>query len=232
MPALAGQARTPSKRRQAVARLTSTSFATVPHFFLRRELDAEALVQFKKQFRVPGDGGEKVSFSDLLLRALALALRDCPWANTVWHNDTLVALPAPAVGLVVGLDDGLLIPVVEEAERLPLEELARRRTALVAAVREGKLSAAVFGGAATSLSNLGHTWVDDFTPVLAPPQSTMLAVGRVAPRPFVVEGQVCARPTLRLCLAVDHRVMDGEPAARFLRAIVECLEQPHRMVVS
>jgi pyruvate dehydrogenase E2 component (dihydrolipoamide acetyltransferase) len=232
LPALAGQARAPSKRRQAIARLTSASFATVPHFFLRHELDAEALVQFKHQFSTSEkDGkGEKVSVTDLLLRALALALRDCPWANTVWHNDNLVALAEPAVGLVVSLDDGLLIPVVDNADRLSLGEVACKRAALAAAARQGKLSAAALRGMATSLSNLGRTCVDDFDPVIAPPQSSMLAVGRIAPRPFVSDGQVCARPTLRLCLAVDHRVMDGEPAARFLGRIVAYLEHPHLML--
>jgi pyruvate dehydrogenase E2 component (dihydrolipoamide acetyltransferase) len=231
IPAIAGQAREPSKRRRAIARLTSASCATVPHFFLRSEIDASALVQFKGQFPVSGDAAAgKLSFTDLLLRALALALRDCPWANTVWHNDTLVALPLPAVGLVVNLDDGLLIPVVDGADQLSLGELARRRAALVTAARQGKLSAEASRAVAASLSNLGHTRVDEFAPVLAPPQSSMLTVGRIAPRPFVVDGNVCARPTLRLCLAVDHRVLDGEPAARFLGQIIGYLEQPGRML--
>jgi pyruvate dehydrogenase E2 component (dihydrolipoamide acetyltransferase) len=99
---------------------------------------------------------------------------------------------------------------------------------VVAAAREGKLG--TLQTAASSLSNLGRTYVDEFAPVIAPPQSSMLAVGRLAHRPFVVEGKLCVRPTLRLNLVVDHRVMDGEPAARFLGRIVEYLERPERMV--
>jgi pyruvate dehydrogenase E2 component (dihydrolipoamide acetyltransferase) len=214
-----------------VARATAESWATVPHFHLRSELDATALVEFREQFlgRPKEESGPRVSLTDLLLRALALSLRACPWANVVWRDGAPVELPAAAVGLVVSLDDGLLIPVIEGADRLEVVEVARRRAEVVAAAREGRLSAGAWQPAATSLSNLGHTRVDEFTPVLAAPQSTMLAVGRLAPRPFVVEGRLCARPTLRLTLAVDHRVMDGEPAARFLGRLVESLERPEML---
>jgi pyruvate dehydrogenase E2 component (dihydrolipoamide acetyltransferase) len=230
-PIVGGQAREPSKRRRAVARMTAASFATVPHFHLRCEIDAGALVDARTRLLpvVEAATGVKLSFTDFFLAALARALRDCPWANQVWHRDALVTFATPAVGLVVGLDDGLLIPVFGDADRLGLGELARWRGELVTLAREGRLGAGALGGAVSSLSNLGDTRVDDFSPVLAPSQSSMLAVGRIALRPFVVDGQVCARPTVRLCLAVDHRVMDGEPAARFLGRIVECLERPAGM---
>jgi pyruvate dehydrogenase E2 component (dihydrolipoamide acetyltransferase) len=206
--------------------MTAASWATVPHFHLRCELDASALIEFRQRFidQVGEENASKVSLTDLLLRALALALRDCPWANAVWQDDGPVALPGAAVGLVVSRDDGLLIPVIDGADRLSLPDLGRKRAAVVAAAREGKLG--TLQTAASSLSNLGNTCVDEFAPVIAAPQSSMLAVGRLAQRPIVVAGKVCARPTLRLNLAVDHRVMDGEPAARFLGRIVEYLQRP------
>jgi pyruvate dehydrogenase E2 component (dihydrolipoamide acetyltransferase) len=226
-----GAVREPSKMRRAIARRTSAA-AAVPHFYLRAEIDAAALAEARQQLLpvVEAACGVRLSLTDLLLRALARALRDCPEANTVWQDDALVTLPSPAVGLVVGLADGLLVPVLDAADQLDLSALARRRAGLVAAAREGKLSADALRVAATSLNNLGHTRVDDFLPVLSPPQSTMLAVGRLAVRPFVTDGRLAARPTLRLALAVDHRVLDGEPAARFLGRIVDYLEHPGRML--
>jgi pyruvate dehydrogenase E2 component (dihydrolipoamide acetyltransferase) len=130
------------------------------------------------------------------------------------------------LGLVVNLADGLLIPVVRNVDKLTLPALAKRRAELTAAARAGKLSAADAQGGAMSLSNLGNRPVDEFAPVIASPQSGMLACGRAAPRPVVVQNQLAVRTTLRLCLAVDHRVMDGAPAAEMLGCIVDILEHP------
>ena len=168
--------------------------------------------------------------TDFLLRALALALRDCPFANTIWQDDTIVRLADCDVGLVVGLSDGLLIPIVRRADQGDFAVLSRQRAALVEAARAGKLAAEALQGGASSLSNLGNTRVDEFAAVLPPPHSSILAVGRAASRPFMVDGRIGARTTLKLCLSVDHRVMDGVPAGEFLGRIVEGLEQPLQLL--
>ena len=134
--------------------------------------------------------------------------------------------PAGDVGLVVSLEDGLLVPIVRGADAGGLDALVRQRASLVEAARSGKLPAEAMQGGATSLSNLGHAGVDEFAAVIASPQSSMLAVGRAAPRPWAVAGGLAVRPTLKLCLAVDHRVMDGAPAAEFLGRIAAALEKP------
>lgn len=217
-----------SSMRRAVARITAQSFATVPHFYLRAEVDATAVSELRKQLleQVQKDFGVRLTLTDFLLRAMALALRDCPKMNRIWQNDTIVELPTIDVGLVVGLPDGLMIPVITEADRLDLMNLAKTRADLIAATRLGKLPAKASQGGATSLSNLGNTCVDDFSAIICPPQSSMLAVGRMAPRPFVVDGELCVRPTLRMCLSIDHRVLDGALGAEFLGRIIELLEQP------
>ena len=133
------------------------------------------------------------------------------------------------MGLVVGLPEGLMIPIVRSAATGDLGSLAKQRTSLVAAARAGKLSLGALQGGATSLSNLGNTRVDEFAAVIAPPQSTMLAVGRAAPRPYVFDGRLAVRSTLRLCLSVDHRVLDGAPAAEFLGLIVDLLDTPGKL---
>jgi pyruvate dehydrogenase E2 component (dihydrolipoamide acetyltransferase) len=213
--------------RRAVARRTAQSAATVPHFYLRAEVDASALLHAHEEARKSFHGSHRArpTITDFLLQALARALRDCPTANRIWRAETIVQLPAADVGVVVSLEDGLLIPVLRGADRQDALELARRRRDLVEAARCGKLPADAMQPCATAISNLGASRVDEFAALIPPPQSTILAVGRVAPRPWVVDGKLDVRPTIRLCLSVDHRVLDGVPAARFLERIVAGIEQ-------
>jgi pyruvate dehydrogenase E2 component (dihydrolipoamide acetyltransferase) len=128
------------------------------------------------------------------------------------------------------MPDGVLIPSLEDANRLSLCETARQRNELVEAARRDRRVPTHSAIAATSLSNLGPSRVDAFSAIIAPPQSSILSVGRLAQRPFVVDGQLCARPTLQLTLTVDHRVLDGAPAAEFLGRIVDYLEAPAKML--
>ena len=217
-----------STMRRTIAQRTAESFARAPHFYLRTEVDATALLELRERLLpdVEQAAGIRLTLTDLLLRAQALALRDCPYANAIWQNDQVMRLSGCDVGLTVGLDDGLLLHIVRGADAGGLAALVRRRASLVEAARAGNLTAEAMQGGATSLSNLGNTCVDEFAAVIAPPQSSMLAVGRAAVRPFVADGQLVARTTLKLCLSVDHRVMDGGPAAKFLGRIVELLEHP------
>lgn len=214
--------------RRAVAAKVAESFATVPHFYLRSEVDATLLVQLREQnlAAIEKSCGVRPSITDFLLRAMALALRDCPTANRIWQNDGIVQLPTIDVGLVIQCGDGLMVPVIQNADRLGLMEMARQRAKLTEIVRSGKAPAELFHGGATSLTNLGRRRVDEFTAIISPPQSSILAVGRLAERPAVYEGRICVWQTMNLTLSVDHRVMDGVPAAEFLDRITELLETP------
>ncbi|MBA3710600.1 MAG: 2-oxo acid dehydrogenase subunit E2, partial [Planctomycetes bacterium] len=143
-------------------------------------------------------------------------------ANRTWVGDDAVPLPQPAVGLVVSLDDGLVIPVIP-----PAADLAALATARHAAVERARAGTAMTNDrCATSLSNLGQGRVDAFSAIIPLGQSSILAVGRASPRPWVVDGALTVRTTMRLCLSVDHRVLDGQPAAEYLGRIVELIEQP------
>lgn len=218
--------------RRSIAERTALSFSTIPHFYLRAEVDATELVKMREHLLevVERECGVRVTVTDFLLRAQALALRDFPAANSVWQENSIVRYADADVGVVVGLPDGLLIPVIRAAQNLSLVQLAKERARLVEAVRAGRFNAEMLAGGATSLSNLGTTRTDEFAAVIAPHQSSMLAVGRAAPRPYVVDGRLEIRTTIRLCLSVDHRVLDGGPAAEFLGRIVELLEAPKALV--
>jgi pyruvate dehydrogenase E2 component (dihydrolipoamide acetyltransferase) len=221
-----------SAMRRAIAEKTALSFATIPHFYLRVEADVTSLMDLRSQLApaIEREAGVKLTITDFLLCAMARAAVEFPFANCIWRGDTLVELPTVDLGVVVGLEDGLLIPILRSADKLGLVELARRRSDLVAAARAGKLTAADTQGGAMSLSNLGNSPVDEFAAIIAPHQSTMLAVGRAAPRPYVVNGQLEVRTTVRLCLSADHRVTDGGPAAKFLGRVVQWLESPAQLV--
>ena len=221
-----------SSMRRAIAQRTAASFASAPHFYLRCEVDATALIKLREELlpEIQRASGVRLTLTDLLLRAQALALRDFPVANSIWQDDKIIALPTCDIGLVVGLRDGLIIPIVRGAEASDLATLAKQRASLVEAARSAILPREALQGGATSLSNLGNTRVDEFTAVLPSPHSSILAVGRAVPRPFSVEGLIGVRTTLKLCLSVDHRVLDGGPAAGFLGRIVELLEAPDALV--
>jgi len=220
--------------RRAIAEKTAASFSSVPHFYLRAEADVTELVALRQELasQWASRGEIKPTLTDFLLRAMALAVPRFPFANQVWKDQSIVTLPTVDLGLVVGLHDGLLIPVLRRVDQLSLAEVVKRRSDAAAAARAGKLGAADTQGAAMSLSNLGNSPVDEFAAVIAPGQSSMLAVGRAAPRPFVVKDQLAVRTTLRLCLSADHRVMDGAPAAELLGRIMELLEEPSRLIAA
>ncbi len=222
-----------SPMRLAIAKLTSQSFATVPHFYLRAEMDATALVDLRSQLldKMQKETGVKVTITDFILRAMALAMKAVPEMNQIWQNDNVVSLSQNDIGMVVGLSEGLLIPVIAYADQLSFPALVQRRAALTAAAREGKLPAeAMKTHIACSLSNLGVSRVDEFAAIIPPPQSSILAVGRIAPRPYVVSGQLAVRQTMKLCLSVDHRVLDGTQAGGFLGKVIEYLEQPNSLL--
>jgi len=214
--------------RRAIAEKTALSFATIPHFYLRVEADVTSLMELRSQLApaIEREAGVKLTITDFLLCAMARALVEFPFANSIWQGDALVELPTVDLGVVVGVENGLLIPILRSVDKLGLVELGRRRSELVVAARAGKLTAADTQGGAMSLSNLGNSPVDEFAAVIAPTQSSMLSVGRAAPRPFVVAGQLAIRTTLKLCLAADHRAMDGGPAGQMLGRIVHFLEHP------
>ncbi len=213
-------------RRSIAQRTTETS--SVPCFHLRAEIDVTAFLEFRESTLqdVEAVAGGRLTITDILLKSIAAALISFPKCNSVWRDRTIETIPEANVGLVVSLSEGLLIPVARLVDTLDLPSLVRQRRVLVDSARSMRLNAEQTRGASASLSNLGATRVDEFTAILAPNQTTMLAVGRIAQRPFVVNGGLAVRSTAKLSLTVDHRVLDGESAARYLGAIMDGIENP------
>lgn len=220
-----------SKIRLVAARRLTESQA-VPHFFLTSIVDVERLLAFRKEVNAGLEAqGIKVSVNDLLVRAAALALRLHPDANSSWAGDKLLRHAHVNVGIAVATDAGLLVPVVADADRKSLSEIATETVALAGKAREGKLKLNEMTGGTFSISNLGMFGIDQFTAVINPPEAAILAVGAASPVPVLRDGALVEVPKLKITLTVDHRVMDGAVAAAFLRELVGILEQPLRIVL-
>lgn len=167
----------------------------------------------------------------LLVRACAVTLRAHPQVNSSWGEDKILRHRRIHVGLAVALDDGLIVPVIREADRKSLGEIASEARDLAQRARAGRLAPDEFTGGTFTISNLGMYGIDHFTAVINPPEAAILAVGAANEEPTVRDGQVTFRTTIKLTLSIDHRVLDGATAAAFLRDLVHTLEEPLRIVV-
>lgn len=175
--------------------------------------------------------GVHVTINDLILRAVALTLRDHPRLNATVTDEAVLVHDEINLGVAVNLDDGLVVPVIQEVDRLSIPEIARQRAALVKAARSGALSPTAHQSGTFSVTNLGADGPAWFTPVINPPQCAILGVGSVRQCPIVRDGALAVGSLLALSLVFDHRAVDGLPAARFLRALIRRLEDPRDLVM-
>lgn len=224
-------ARPASSMRKVIARRLVESKQTVPHFYLEADLDVEALVALREQVNQGATPGTKVSVNDLLLRACALALRAVPEANASWIDGQIVQYDRVDVSVAVSIDDGLLTPVLRNADQLSLAGIARATKELVAKARARKLTPEEMTGGTFSLSNLGMFQIDRFAAVINPPESMILAVGAVRDVPVVRSGAVVPGKRCAVTLSCDHRVVDGALGAKWLLALRGLVENPVRVLV-
>jgi len=217
-----------SRLRRITAQRTAASFRDVPHFYLSREISAERLLAFRAEIvnDIEKHTGVRITATDLLLRALAAALQATPAVNAQWNNDNITPLSSIDVGLAVDTPEGLIVPMIRAADTLSLAGIARRRTELVERARNGQSRPEDLTGGSFTLSNLGAGGVDQFDAIINTPQSGILSAGSIKPRPYVVDGALAAVNTLHLTVSIDHRVVDGAEAARFLSRIADYLENP------
>lgn len=221
-----------SNVRKVIARRLTESKQTVPHFYLRRTIDAEALKAFRAQINEQlSSTGVKVSFNDLIVKASATALKLHPAVNTSWVDDKLLQHHRVNVGVAVAVDAGLVVPVLHDTDKATLSEISTRTRELAGKARDGKLKPQEMSGGTFSVSNLGMFGVDSFSAVINPPEAAILAVGAMRQEPVVVDGEVVVRNRISLELSVDHRAVDGAVGAAFLKDLAEILEEPMRIIL-
>ncbi|MEE2039834.1 dihydrolipoamide acetyltransferase family protein [Nocardiopsis sp. CT-R113] len=221
-----------SNVRKVIARRLSESKQTVPHFYLRRTIDAEALKGFRGQINEQlASTGAKISFNDLIVKACATALKLHPAVNSSWVDDKLLQHHRINVGVAVAVDAGLVVPVLHDTDKATLSEISTRTRGLAGKARDGKLKPQEMSGGTFSVSNLGMFGVDSFSAVINPPEAAILAVGAMRQEPVVVDGEVVVRNRISLELSVDHRAVDGAVGAAFLKDLAEILEEPMRIIL-
>ncbi|TDD22943.1 2-oxo acid dehydrogenase subunit E2 [Actinomadura sp. KC06] len=211
--------------RKVAARRLTESKREAPHFYLNREVDAEPLLAFRARLN-EALAPAKVSVNDLIVKASATALREHPAVNVSYTEENLLFHKRVHVGIAVAVEDGLLVPVIKDADRKGVSEIGRETRELAGKARDGKLKPQEMSGGTFSVSNLGMFGVDSFAAVINPPEAAILAVGAVRDEPVVRDGQVVPGKRLALTLSVDHRATDGATAAKFLDRLAALLQNP------
>jgi pyruvate dehydrogenase E2 component (dihydrolipoamide acetyltransferase) len=186
--------------------------------------DVTALVELREALR--RRWGEPISYTDLIVKAVAVALREHPLLNSTLTAEGIVLHGEIDVGVAVALEHGLIVPVVRAADRRTLLDLHRALRDLAERARQGALSVDEVTGGTFTITNLGMYGVETFTPIVNPPEAAILGIGRIAEELALRNGQVVARSTMTLSLTIDHRVVDGVPGAAFLQTVIGLLEQP------
>ena len=221
-----------SPMRKTIARRLTQSIGPVPHFFLTIEVDmGEAMAlraRINERFK---DQGIKVSPNDLIIKATAAALRKHPWVNSSWQGDHVRHYDVVHIGVAVAVDEGLITPVIRDADRKGVGEIAAEVKELAGRAREKKLKPEEYTGSTFSITNLGMFGITEFTGVINPPEAAILAVGAIEPKVVVDgEGNMAVRQRMRVTMSCDHRVVDGATGAQFLQTLKSYLEDPLLMI--
>jgi pyruvate dehydrogenase E2 component (dihydrolipoamide acetyltransferase) len=207
-----------------MAERTTAAWTSVPHFFLLREVNASRLISLRE--RAHKRVSDKITYTDLLVKLTAAALRDHPRVNARWSHNTIEMGAEINIGIAVATEDGLVVPVIHRADELSLKEIAARREDLVNRAQSNKLRPEDISGGTFTISNLGMYSVDAFNAIINAPQAVILAVGRIAERVVPLNHQPAIQPMMMLSLSCDHRVVDGARGAQFLQTLAELTEEP------
>lgn len=215
--------------RRAIARRLTESKSTVPHFYLVADCAVDRLVALRAE--VNATASAPVSINDFVLKAAAAALRDVPEANAIWGETHTTRFATADIAVAVAIEGGLVTPVLRSVETLSITEIARGVADLAERARSGRLKQSELEGGSMAVSNLGMYGVTEFSAIINPPQSAILAVGRATQRAVVVNGALAVGMVMTVTLSADHRVLDGALAAQWLGAFVKHIENPVGMLV-
>ncbi len=221
-----------SRKRRLTADRMSLSARTVARLTMNMEVDASEMVRLRARLLpvYEARAGVRLSYNDLLVKVVATALVEHPYLNARWTDQGIFLVEPVNVGVAVAVEDGLVVPVVRDAGGKKLEEISVELSRLVSRAREDRLSLEEITGGTFTITNLGMFGVDDFTPIVNPPEAAILGVGRMVEKPVGVDGQIALRTMMALSLSFDHRIVDGAPAARFLQRVKQLLEEPYLLL--
>ena len=218
-----------SQMRKTIAKRLGASKFSAPHYYLSVEFDMDAAIAFRKQYNSIPD--TKISFNDIVVKAVALALKAHPQVNSQWFDDKMVLNHHVHVGVAVAVEDGLVVPVLKFANEMNLPQIGSQVRDFAGRARSKKLTPQEMDGSTFTVSNLGMFGIDEFTSIINQPNSAILSVGTIVQKPVVKEGEIVVGNTMKLTLACDHRTVDGATGAQFLQTLKAYIENPIRLVV-
>ena len=223
-PTLAGTDIKPSKMREAIARRTVQSKQTIPHFYVTMVIEMDRAMALLKELNTDADEG-KVTVNDIIVKACAVALGRVPEVNATWTPDNIVHRYAEAhIGVAVGIDEGLIIPVIRDCHTKTLRQISADAKTLIGKAEE-------YSGGTFSMTNLGMMGVDVFTAIINPPEAAILAIGGISKDVVVTDdGEFEVKSRMKVTISADHRLLDGVVAANFLNEVKKVLEAPFSLV--
>ena len=222
-----------SSMRRAIASKMVESKTHVPHLYVSMEIDMTEAAKMRKRLilALEAETGVRLSFTHLFVRAVAMALEEYPQLNSTYEEETIKLWKDINIGIAVSLEDGLIVPVLRKANTKTLKDIAVEASRLVARAREKRLREDEFYGGTFTISNMGRLDVESFIAIINVPETAILAVGRIADKPAVVDGQITIRKLMTATLSADHRVVDGVLAAEFLQKVKDLLEAPRDLAL-
>ncbi len=221
-----------SNMRRTIARRLTESTQTIPHYYLTIDVDIAPLAEARRAMNLELEAsGQKVSLNDLIIKAAAVTLRRVPEVNASWMDKEIHYHQVVDISIAVAIDDGLMTPVVRDADRKGIAEIAEEVRDLAARAREKKLQPEEMTNGTFSISSLGMFGIEEFTAVINPPEGAILAVGTIRDEPVVDDGAIVAGKRMRFTMSCDHRIIDGATGAKFLAALKRTLESPPTMLL-
>ncbi|MCS6776680.1 MAG: dihydrolipoamide acetyltransferase family protein [Chloroherpetonaceae bacterium] len=227
-----GQDIKPTRMREAIARRTVQSKQNVPHFYVSMLIEMDRALALLKELNADAGDGNKITVNDIIVKACAVALGRVPEVNATWTPEGVIRRYAEVhIGIAVGIEDGLVVPVVRNCHQKTLRQISAEAKALIQKARNNQLKPEEFSGGTFSVSNLGMMGVDEFTAIINPPEAAILAVGGIT-RDAVVDAndQIVVKSRMKVTLSADHRLLDGVVAARFLQEVKKALETPFSLL--
>ncbi len=209
-----------SAMRRVIAENMSKSSQEAPHFYLMTEIDMTKSVELRAKLKAESN----VSYNDMITKACATGLSELSGVNSTWLGDGVGIRDSVGVGLAVSVDDGLIVPVIRDADKKDLKEIAVDSANLIKKARDKKLTPDEYGNGSITISNLGMLGIDSFLPIINLGESVILGIGRIIDKAVVVDGEICIRKMMNVTLSCDHRVVDGALGAQFLARVKELLE--------
>ena len=219
-----GDISVPSTMRKVIAKRTLEAKQQIPHFYLTVESNVDKLINLRK--KINENNSIKVSFNDLIVKAISLAMKKNPNTNVYWHNDKIYKLNDIDVSVAVAIDEGLVTPIIKNADSKGLNIISSEIRELAKLAKTNSLIPEQYTGGSITVSNLGMFGISEFAAIISPPQSSILAVGKIIKKPIVVNDEIVVGNTLKSTLSADHRVLDGAVAGKLLKDFNDIIEDP------